>query len=244
MASLRTIVIFLLMADITYADIGLICTLREEREEILKIMRVEEIVTTTEREFYRGELYGTRIILVRSPMGKVNNGITAQLLVSNFNVEMIVSIGFGGAIEDSLKIGDVVFSTEALQHDTGSIKPYGFIWERSPEIGEADEINIQNFVASKGYRYGRIVSGDQFIASEDKREWLKKKLNASVVDMGAAGIYEVCKQNHIKCLFIRTISDRADIDARINYNAAVSNGNFRSIEAMIEFLKIANQFLR
>lgn len=231
------LVIVLLLSELAYADIGLICTLKGEMEQVKKSMNIEDKVYRAEREFYKGVLDGIKVILVRSPMGKVNNAITAQLLASHFNVDMIVSIGFGGAVDESLKIGDVVFSTNAIQHDFGTVKPYGFIWGRSPEIGEAGGINIESWAVSKGYRYGTIVSGDQFIASEDKREWLRKKFNALAVDMGAASIYEVCRQNGIKCLFIRVISDSADIEGRVNYNTAAKVEEFRSVDVMREFLK-------
>lgn len=240
MACLRIAIIVLLLAKLAYADVGIICTLKGEKEQILKQLRVEDKVYRAEREFYKGILDGARVILVRSPMGKVNNAITAQLLVIPFNVDMIVSIGFGGAVDKSLKIGDVVFSTNAIQHDFGTIKPYGFIWERSPEIGEEREINPERWVESKGYPYGTIISGDQFIASEDKRQWLKKKFNALAVDMSAAAIYEVCKQNGIKCLFIRVISDSADIEGRINFNESARKEDFRSIGVVREFLKHYN----
>ncbi len=221
------------------ADIGLICTIHEERNEILKFMDVQEKVNKTLREFYKGLLDGLKVILVRSPMGKVNNAITAQLLASHFNVDMIISIGFAGAIDRSLKIGDVVLSTGAIQHDTGTIKPYGFIWEMSPEIGEEKDldIDIERWALSNGYHYGTIVSGDQFIASEEKRDWLKKRFNALAVDMGAASIYEVCKQNGIKCIFIRIISDTADTEARINFNNMVRSERFRGVEVLRKFLR-------
>lgn len=240
MACLMRVVIVLamvlLLSELAYADIGLICTLKREMEQVKKSMNMEDKVYRAEREFYKGVLAGKKVILVRSPMGKVNNAITAQLLASHFNVDTIISIGFAGALDESLKIGDVVVSTDAIQHDFGTVKPYGFIWGRSPEIGEAGEINLESWVVSKGYRYGTIVSGDQFIASEDKREWLKKKFGALAVDMGAASIYEVCKQNGIKCLFIRVISDSADIEGRINFNSSVQSSNYRSVNVLREFL--------
>lgn len=237
MVCLRIAIIFFLLAEFAYADTGLICTLKEEKDQILATMKIEKKMLKAEREFYKGVLDGVRVILVRSPMGKVNNAITAQLLVNLFNVDMIVSIGFGGAVDESLKIGNIVFSTNAIQHDFGTIKPYGFIWEKSPEIGETEEINTEKWVTSKGYLYGTIVSGDQFIASEEKKEWLKKKFNALAVDMGAAAIYEVCNQNGIKCLFIRVISDTADIEGRVNFNSSAKSENYRSVHVVREFLK-------
>lgn len=237
MVGLRAIVFFLLLTEFAYADVGIICTLKGEKDQILKDMKVEEKVIKTEREFYKGVLDNAQIIVVRSPMGKVNNAITAQLLASNFNIDMIVSIGFAGAVDESLKIGEVVVSIKAIQHDFGTIKPYGFIWEKSPEIGESGDISTKRWFVLKGYPYGTIVSGDQFIASEEKREWLKKKFDALAVDMGAASIYEVCKQNGIRCLFIRVISDSADIEGRINFNSSVQSGDYRSVNVVREFLK-------
>ncbi|MBI4653722.1 MAG: 5'-methylthioadenosine/adenosylhomocysteine nucleosidase [Nitrospirae bacterium] len=237
MACLRIVVFVLLLNGLAHADVGIICTLKDEMEQILKDMKVEDKVYRAERVFYKGLLDGVKIVLVRSPMGKVNNTITAQLLVSHFNVDMITSIGFAGAVNETLKIGDVFISINAIQHDFGTIKPYGFIWGRSPEIGEPKEITPEKWATSKSYSYGIIVSGDQFIASEEKREWLKKKFNALAVDMGAAAIFEVCKQNSIRCLFIRTISDSADIEGRINFNSAVQNENYRGVNVLKEFLQ-------
>jgi len=237
MAGLRATLLILFLAGFAHADIGLICTLKGERDQILKDMKIKEKVYKAEREFYKGVMDGAKVVLVRSPMGKVNNAVTAQLLASHFNVDTIVSVGFGGAIKESLKIGDVVVSTNTLQHDFGVIKPYGFIWERSPEIGESEEMNLKSWAVSKGYFYGALISGDQFISSEDKREWLRRKFDALAVDMGAAAVHEVCRQNRIKCLFIRVISDSADIEGRINFNSSANSENYKSVDAARDFLR-------
>jgi len=228
--------LFLFSADLTYADIGVICTLKGERDQILKDLRIEDTVLIAERKFYKGSAGNTKVVLVRSFMGKVNNAITAQLLASHFNVDMIVSVGFGGAVDTELKIGDVVVSSDAIQHDFGTIKPYGFIWGKSPEIGENRNINVEKWAISKGYYYGTIASGDQFIASKEKRTWIKRKFNASAVDMGAAAINEVCRQNGIDCVFLRIISDGADIEGRINFNKSAQAEKYESVNVLREFI--------
>lgn len=233
---MRTAIILLLLLGSAYADIGLICTLKGEQEQIQKHLKIKDIADKAMRKFYRGTLDGVEVVMVRSPMGKINNAITAQLMASSFHIDMIVSIGFAGAVDGSLKRGDVVVSTNAVQHDFGTVKPYGFIWERSPEIGEPRQIKAEQWAEAKEYFYGTIVSGDQFIASGEKREWLKRKFNARAVDTGSAAIYEVCRQNGIPCLFIRVISDNADIEGRINFNSSVQSGDYRSVAAVREFL--------
>jgi adenosylhomocysteine nucleosidase len=236
MACVRTALFVLLLLGTASADIGLICTLKGEQEQILNRLKIRDIVTKAKRDFYRGTLNGTKVVLVRSPMGKINNAITAQLLASSFPVDTIVSIGFAGGVDGQVKRGDVAVSTNAVQHDFGTVKPYGFIWEKSPEIGEPRELESRIWAEAKGYAFGTLASGDQFIASKEKSSWLKKKFNAVAVDTGSAAIYEVCKQNGIKCLFIRVISDAADIEGRINFNQSVQTGEYRSVAVLEEFL--------
>jgi len=236
MACLRITALLLLLTEFAYADIGIICSLKGEQEEVLRALQREEKIYKAGREFHKGILDGVKVVLVRSPMGKVNNAITAELLVSQFGIDVIVSIGFAGAVDDELKIGDVVIAADAVQHDFGTIKPYGFIWGKPPDIGKAGKINLKRWLETKKYHYGTICSGDQFISSEEKRDWMKKKFDAKAVDMGAAAIFEVCKQNGIPCLFIRVISDRADLEGRMHFNVWARNGNFKSIFTLREFL--------
>lgn len=227
----------LLWACAALGDVGLICTLKGEERQFLDEMKTVQKISIAERDFYRGEIEGRGVVLVRSPMGKVNNTITAQLLISHFHVESILSIGLGGAIDPSLRIGDVVLSESTLQHDFGLLKPYGFLWESPPELGKRLKPSPWGPASNRRYHCGVIVSGDQFIASEDKREWLRSKFHALAVDMSAAAIQEVCRQNAVGCLFIRIISDRADSEGREHFREAAQSKRLRSVEVAGELLK-------
>ncbi len=66
-----------------------------------------------------------------------------------------------------------------------------------------------------------IVSGDQFIASAEKRDWLYKKFKAAAVDMGAAAIAQVCYANRTPVILIRVITDSADSAARTMFRQSM-----------------------
>nr|MBF0221619.1 5'-methylthioadenosine/S-adenosylhomocysteine nucleosidase [Desulfobulbaceae bacterium] len=189
------------------------------------------------REFYSGSLGGTKIVLVRSPMGKVNNAITAQVLLSEFSIDSVYSISPAGSLVGNLEKGDVVVATTVYQHDFGSIKPYGFIWSKTPVRNnqEADAYNVLDRSLVKSVlevnrslkiwgnlTEGILVSGDQFIASSDKKKWLMEKFKASAVDMGGSAIAQVCYSNKVKCCLIRTITDEAEVEARADFNESVT----------------------
>jgi adenosylhomocysteine nucleosidase len=61
---------------------------------------------------------------------------------------------------------------------------------------------------------GTVLSGDQFIASSQKREWLSRTFdNASAVDMEGAAIAQVAYLHGVSWVLVRCNSDRADENA-------------------------------
>lgn len=239
--SLTTSLSFLLIFAvpvICHADIGIIVALDSSVQSFKHIADITSVTKKSGREFFTGNLGGEQITLVRSPMGKVNNAITAQTLISSFPVTTIYSISPAGALSGNLEIGDVVVATKALQHDFGTIKPYGFIWSKLPNSTSSTTQNGESFpldeslllpvmTAGKSMRtqhkmdIGILVSGDQFIASRDKAQWLAKKFNASAVDMGGAAIAQTCQANQVPCCLLRVITDRAGVEARGDFNSSV-----------------------
>jgi adenosylhomocysteine nucleosidase len=221
-----------------YADTGIIVALDSTVHDFIKIADFNGgIINTAGREFHSGILGGEKIVLVRSPMGKVNNAITAQLLISQFPIDTIYSISPAGALAENLNKGDVVIATGTYQHDFGAIKPYGFIWSMVPvpSVNDKKTYNILDAAlvktvlsAGKSFKTmnsivgGILVSGDQFIASLDKKNWLRKKFNAAAVDMGGAAIAQVCHSNRVRCCLIRVITDMAGIEARSDFAESIS----------------------
>lgn len=213
------------------ASVGIITALDATLESIKTRMKISNYSTVAGREFYKGKLGDTEVVLVQSPMGKVNNAITAQLLISNFAAKALLSISPAGSVEPDIAVGDVVLATEVYQHDFGTWKPYGFIWSKAPVYIDSMSTDYNRFPGralqvlampstagetkdrNKIVR-GIIVSGDQFIASPEKRDWLQKKFQASAVDMGAAAIAQVGYSNSAPVCLLRIITDSAGVGAR------------------------------
>ena len=126
-------------------------------------------------EFCKGTLEGKDVVVVRSGVGKVNAGICAQILVDLFHVDAIINTGIAGSLKDEINIGDVVLSTDAIQHDMDAVAfgyDIGVIPQMDNSVFKADEKlmktaeNACHKVCSDINVFkGRIVSGDQFISS-------------------------------------------------------------------------------
>ena len=64
---------------------------------------------------------------------------------------------------------------------------------------------------------GRIVTGDQFVASVEKVKWLEEEFGASACEMEGGSIAHVCYLNNIPFLVIRSISDNANNGAHMDF---------------------------
>ena len=190
------------------------------------------------RDYISGMFRGENVVLTYSPMGKVNNAITTQILLSRFEIDQVISIAPAGGVTRKVGIGSIILADQVFQHDFGTIKPYGFIWGKAPDGKGWQEPGYNaHLLASEGAlakleagREGRVfkgavVSGDQLIASREKRSWLQEKFKALAVDMSAAAIVQTCFANGIPCQIIRVITDHADESARSDFEASLLPGS-------------------
>ncbi|AMJ42214.1 5'-methylthioadenosine/adenosylhomocysteine nucleosidase [Anaerotignum propionicum] len=199
-------------------------------EEILCLKEKIEIVTTKNvvgLSFFIGRYKGNNIVLVRSGIGKVNAAICTQAMIDLFGVDYILVLGVAGALVEELKIGDIVISTDAVQHDMDTSAlgdPIGMIPRMAESYFKADEELIRLAQASAaeiadGYRVitGRIASGDQFICTKEGKATIRKNVQGTCAEMEGAAIAHACWLNRIPFLIVRAISDGAGEEATISF---------------------------
>lgn len=177
--------------------------------------------------FNRGKLCGRDVVVVRSGVGKVNAGICAQILCDDFGAGAIINTGVAGSLKPEINIGDIVLSKETLQHDmdaTGFGYPEGEIPQMDRSVFEGDKhlIELARDVCAKELAQinvfeGRIVSGDQFISSDGKKEHIISRFGGLCTEMEGAAIAQAAYLNGVPFLVIRAISDKADNSAQMDY---------------------------
>ena len=207
--------------------LGIIGAMELEVEELKQKMTEETIRTKASMEFHHGYLNGKEVVVVRSGIGKVNAGICAQILVDDYGVEGLVNTGVAGSLRPEINIGDLVISTDALQHDMDA-QIFGYRKGEIPQLGTlsfpADEKLA--VLAEKVCREvnpevqvfrGRVVSGDQFISDKAVKEDLIREFDGFCTEMEGAAIAQAAYLNGIPYVVIRAISDKADDSATMDY---------------------------
>ena len=214
--------------------IGIIGAMDSEIEKLTKEeMTSEEVIQKADFQFHKGKIGSTDVIIVRSGIGKVNAAICAQIMIDCFDITHLINTGIAGSLDHRINIGDIVLSTDAMHHDM-DLSPLGFAPGVIPRIGTAHSLSsfpadprlrelaagvCRTALPGVGVHEGRIVSGDQFISSADQRTRLVDTFHAICTEMEGAAIAHTAFVNHIPFLVVRAISDKADEEADVSFEA-------------------------
>ena len=84
---------------------------------------------------------------------------------------------------------------------------------------------------------GRVVSGDQFISDQKKKDWLIETFHGYCTEMEGAAIAQAAYLNGIPFLIIRAISDKADNSANVDYPTFEAQAIIHSVNLMLEMIR-------
>lgn len=207
--------------------IGIIGAMEEEVSALQEKMESSQKLTRASMDFYSGKLNGVDAVIVRSGIGKVNAGICTQILADLFGVDAVINTGIAGSLKAEINIGDIVISSDALQHDmdaTGFGYEPGVIprmetscFQADPRLIEAAKAACREAVPQIRVFTGRVVSGDQFISDRGVKDRIIRQFGGMCTEMEGAAIAQAAYLNGIPFVIIRAISDKADDSATVDY---------------------------
>lgn len=207
--------------------IGIIGAMEEEVKALREKLTDAKLLRKASMDFYSGMLNGVEAVVVRSGIGKVNAGICTQILADVYQVDAVINTGIAGSLKAEINIGDIVISTDTLQHDmdaTGFGYEPGVIPQMETSCFQADEELIQKAKAACKEAVpdirtftGRVVSGDQFISDRSVKARIAEQFDGMCTEMEGAAIAQAAYLNHIPFVIIRAISDKADDSATVDY---------------------------
>ena len=225
--------------------IGIIAAMVPEIEAVKAAMTDKSTKTVSGIEFVSGKLYGKDAVVAKCGLGKVFAAVCAQTMILTYSPEFIINIGVGGTLTDKLTIGDIAISGDVVQHDMDT-SPLG------DPVGLVSGINIVHFPAdprlTEGLSsaakkvgvnclIGTIASGDQFIASRERKNFIRDSFGAVCCEMEGAAVGHVCYVNGVPFAVLRAISDSADNSSHMDYGEFVLLAAERSFNVISEFVK-------
>lgn len=206
---------------------GIIGAMDEEVTSLMEAMTDTTVTNIADMVFCEGDLDGAHVVVVKCGVGKVNAAVCAQLLITDFGVDRVINTGVAGSLDNILDIGDIVISTDVVEHDY-DVTPMGYVrgqiyltdfvgFPADEDLRREAVDAVRNCAPEINVYEDRICSGDQFVYTDEQKADITANFGGLCCDMESGSIAQVCYQNDIPFVIIRAISDKADGSAGMDF---------------------------
>ncbi len=225
--------------------IGIIGAMEVEVASLKERMENKEICTVSGIEFVKGTLCGAEAVVAKCGVGKVFAALCTQTMILKYAPDCIINTGVAGSLSENLGVCDVAVASAVVQHDMDT-SPIG------DPIGLISGINVVEIPSDKAVSHklisiveelgvncvsGIVASGDQFIASKEKKEFITESFGAVACEMEGAAIGHVCFVNGVPFAVLRAISDNADGSSHLDFPTFAAKSAELSISIIERFAK-------
>lgn len=218
---------------------AILSALAEEQQGLVAQLHNPVRLQRAGREFWTGELAGKPVVLGLSRIGKVAAATTTTVLIEAFGVGRVVFTGVAGGVGPDVRVGDVVVGRTFVQHDMDAsplfpryeIPLYGqSVFQGDPALTElllqACDVALLQQTDARLHQ-GLIASGDRFVSNAAESTAILQALRVEghlplAVEMEGAAVAQVCADYAVPFAAVRTISDRADDQAHVDFPVFVA----------------------
>ena len=225
--------------------IGIIAAMDVEMNSLRSYMENTETEVISGIRFVRGSLEGKDVVTAVCGIGKVFAALCAQTMILHYQPQCIINTGVAGTLTDALTIGSIAVSSAVVQHDMDTSPlgdPVGLISGINKVELPADRLlsgQLSACAKVMGIRTatGVIASGDQFVASAERKAFIVEHFKAIACEMEGAAIGQVCHVNKVPFCVLRAISDSADGSSHMDYPTFVQMAAEQSVSLLRRFMR-------
>jgi len=217
--------------------------MEEEIEPLLSHFDSVNVVEFANNKYYEVSYKGLDIVIAYSKIGKVFASLTATTMIEKFQCDTLLFSCVAGGINPKLKIGDLIIANKLCQHDldiTAFGHPNGFVPGGEVFVESSKELNsIATKVAeNNGLKVieGTIATGDQFVHSVERKEFIETTFSADALEMEGASVAVVCNALNVPFFILRAISDTADMDAGFDFDEFLKSSAKNSADYLIKIV--------
>jgi adenosylhomocysteine nucleosidase len=132
-----------------------------------------------------------------------------EVLKQKMDVTGIINTGFCGALDPSLRVGDIVVWGDAR---SSVLSPYPLHDCRGSMSLLAGQLGPARFTT------GEISSSDRVVVTVEEKRRLREKTGAIAAEMEAGAVKKIAQQWGVPFYCIRAVSDTANEDMPLDFN--------------------------
>jgi adenosylhomocysteine nucleosidase len=181
----------------TPADVGVVAATPIEVAPLLARLANVRKYAGPRFTVVEGECAGKLVAIVLTGMGRSRAQRGLEILLDGHRPRWIVSAGFGGALDPTLRRNDVVLPNEVVNLEGRRF---------------AIDLAVPPESEAQGLKTGRLVTVDDIVRKASDKAELRRKTGADVVDMETSALAALCEERVVRFLSVRVISDEAGVD--------------------------------
>ena len=184
--------------------IAILGAVTEEIAGIKREINISDRVRLDKSEAWFGKYQGRNIVLVRTGVGRKRAQNATQQVIDKFNPEVIISMGYAGALTEGLNVGDMfvastIFSPESDSNSFEMDDPKNLKWlELAKKTPPPENVKL---------KIGRLITVDMVVHTPKAKKELGSRFRAEAVEMETLEIALLTRVNKIAFISIRGISD-------------------------------------
>ena len=202
--------------------------------------------------YYKGKLHGKDVVLLKSGVGKVNAAVATTIAIERFNIEKIIFTGVAGSGNPNYNIADIVISKNLIEHDfdtrdidgdyiTVLVEGYNDNYYPADEaLIELAKSSAEKVITNSKVYIDTIATGDQFVGNNEKVKQIHDKFKAGAIEMEGASVAHTALMYKTPFVVIRSLSDKADSDAEVDYPKFVIQASDNSAKIVSEMINNMN----
>jgi adenosylhomocysteine nucleosidase len=163
--------------------------------------------------------------------------------------------GVAGGINPEYSLGDIIIASELIQHDYGAIvngQLISSIPGSFPSLDDTDEDvayrmperlkNAITNVVDDTVSFGRILTGDTYLACEGTRKMFRGQFGADAIEMEGGAIAQVCCSWHVPFVIVRVLSDLAGTESHYQFEEFIDDASVKAAKTVKKVLPILEQW--
>ena len=202
--------------------------------------------------YYKGKLHGKDVVLLKSGVGKVNAAVATTIAIERFNIEKIIFTGVAGSGNPNYNIADIVISKNLIEHDfdtrdidgdyiTVLVEGYNDNYYPADEaLIELAKSSAEKVITNSKVYIDTIATGDQFVGNNEKVKQIHDKFKAGAIEMEGASVAHTALMYKTPFVVIRSLFDKADSDAEVDYPKFVIQASDNSAKIVSEMINNMN----
>lgn len=157
-----------------------------------------------------------RLYMVLSGVGEINAGTAAQMLITRYDVDLIVNIGTCGALSAEMPAlsWGLVDRVVHYDFDTNAVtgRPKGAYPGQQGSYIRADEKYLERSVFTRNLACKRLIcaSGDKFLSDPAEKRHMAEQFEAQICEMEAAGILLTANRCGVPAIILKVVSDGSE----------------------------------